>query len=194
MPSYFTKKTYWLVTLLIGLFHYSSTYAALKLQSAYPKDVSAELRNQASEYGISDAKAYEKQSFYLLHDGRNVGKLAAGLGRNASGERVCFITWTPTESEQDTLIPTIGFGDFETTTCDDTTSVGLISSGSEDQTRLAIIYEISSPNATAYQSIVLKLDDDKKLTLDAKLTSEIGADGAKNMSELRKLYARKYSN
>ncbi|MCL2897383.1 hypothetical protein [Brenneria tiliae] len=53
--------------------------------------------------------------------------------------------------------------------------------------KLAIVYEATSPNSIANESIVFNIDKNNNLGIDATLTDKIGSLGANNIAELREL-------
>ncbi|WP_338560783.1 hypothetical protein [Erwinia sp. E_sp_B04_7] len=193
MVSFLSNKFLFIVTLLAALLNFSNSCAATRLISFHPESPRKTLHENAVMQGIRDAEYLSNQSFHLLIDGENIGTLSAGQGTSENDVNVCFISWKPLKSARYTLIPTIGFEQWEATACSATKAVRVISSPAEAEIKIAVLYAVTSPNAVAAESVILTLDSQQKLSIDGPLTDSIGSAGASNLAQLKKLYQKQDS-
>lgn len=134
---------------------------------------------------ISGGTPVQNQVFQIDVDGKKAGTFIAGKGFNTDDSNVCFIGWQQGDNKTITIIPTIGFGSWEAETCNDTKAVSVIYKDT-NSAKIAVIYEAASPNATAWESIILDVSN-KGLTIDKELTDKFGSQGAKSVKELESL-------
>lgn len=127
----------------------------------------------------------QDQVFQIENDGRKIGTFIAGKGFNSNDDNVCFIGWAEGESKVITTIPTIGYGQWEAEVCNETKAVSIISKDNNNP-KIAVIYEASSPNANAWESVIFDVNH-SGLTIDKELTDKFGSQGAKTVNELKAL-------
>ncbi|MCX8959404.1 hypothetical protein [Erwinia psidii] len=151
--------------------------------SAFQKD----LFKKSSVKSIQGGSPVDGQSFTLTGKGKVLGTFIAGKGFNAHDDNVCFVGWSEKKPLIKTVIPTIGFDDWEAEVCNATKSVGIISNDSDTTIKIAVIYEAASPNATADEAVIFSVDSSKNdIEIDKALTGRIGSSGAKTIGELKK--------
>lgn len=156
--------------------------------AAFQKD----LYKKSSEKSIEGGSPVEGQSFTLNENGKILGTFIAGSGFNANDENVCFVGWSKKKPMISTVIPTIGYDDWEAEKCNQTKSVGVISADKDLDVKIAVIYEVSSPNAEADESVIFSVvKSTGELELDKELTNKIGSSGSKTISELKEKYVNK---
>ncbi|MEW5290797.1 hypothetical protein ABW286_16705 [Erwinia papayae] len=116
-----------------------------------------------------------------------MGDFIAGKGFNAHDNNVCFVGWSEKKPTVKTVIPTIGFDDWEAEVCNETKSVGIVSSDKDPVTKITVIYLAASPNATADEAIIFSVDSTTSdIDIDKALTTVVGSSGAKTIKELKK--------
>lgn len=177
--------------LILSLLASGSVLAQTTLHPVSDAIFQKDLYKKASEKAISGGSPVDGQSFNLISKGKTVGSFIAGQGFNAQDADVCFIGWSKSKPGVDTVIPTIGFDNWEAETCNGTKSVGIISTDNDAVTKIAVVYEAASPNATADESIIFSVDNASgEIALDHDLTAKIGSSGAKNLKELKAIYSK----
>lgn len=134
---------------------------------------------------ISGGTPVQNQVFQIEINGKKTGTFIAGEGFNSDDENVCFIGWEEGDNKSVTTIPTIGFDQWEAETCNETKAVSVISKDN-NSAKIAVIYQAASPNAIAWESVILDVNDNG-LTIDQELTDKFGSQGAKTIKELKAL-------
>jgi len=179
------------ILLILSLLASGSVLAQTTLHPVSDAVFQKDLYKKASEKAISGGSPVDGQSFNLISKGKSVGSFIAGQGFNAQDADVCFIGWSKAKPGVDTVIPTIGFDNWEAETCNGTKSVGIISADNDAAIKIAVVYEAASPNATADESIIFSVDNASgDIALDQDLTAKIGSSGAENIKQLKALYLK----
>lgn len=143
---------------------------------AFQKD----LFQKATKKSVQSGTPVDGQTFTLTDKGKVLGTFIAGKGFNANDDKVCFVGWSVKKPAVKTVIPTIGFDDWEAQVCNKTKSVRMISTHNAPEPKIAIIYEASSPNSTADVAIVFAVDSaNNDLKIDRGLTQKFSTDMAK---------------
>ncbi|AMB76256.1 hypothetical protein [Pantoea ananatis] len=175
------------ITMLASCNAVAQTYLHPIKSAVFQKD----LFKKSTDKMISGGSPVDGQSFALISNNKTVGSFISGHGFNAQDNDVCFIGWSKKEPTISEVIPTIGFDNWEAETCAATKSVGIISKDNDASTKIAVIYEASSPNASSDEAIIFSVDNESgDISIDQGLTEKIGASGAKNIKELKALYLK----
>ncbi|WP_261643452.1 hypothetical protein [Erwinia mallotivora] len=173
------------ISLLIFLSFCSAAKTSLVAFNVSPYQKS--LYNEAIKHNINGAMPLNSQSFSVVVEGGKMGDFIAGKGFNAHDNNVCFVGWSEKKPTVKTVIPTIGFDDREAEVCNETKSVGIVSSDKDPATKIAVIYLAASPNATADEAIIFSVDSTTHdIDIDKALTAKVGSSGAKTIKELKK--------
>jgi hypothetical protein len=181
-----------LVMMFMGLLLPTAVLAQTSLHAVSDTAFQKDLYIKSSEKSIEGGAPVDGQSFTLKDNGKTLGTFIAGSGFNAQDENVCFVGWSKKSPVIHTLIPTIGYDDWEAEKCNKTKSVGVISDNNNPATKIAVIYEASSPNAIADESVIFSVvSSTGDLELDSELTKKIGSSGARTIKELKAKYLDK---
>jgi len=179
------KKTIAGLLLLVPSLLFADANLTLVTVKSFEKTIYQAAENQS----INNGSPVDKQSFLLESSGKKIGYFLAGQGFNQRDDAVCFVAWSTQSPRIANVIPTIGYGNWEAEICNGTKAVGIISAPNEMPLKLAVIYQVQSPNATAAESIVFNVSNGA-LALDESLTQRIGAQGATTIKELKALYKK----
>ncbi|MFZ4835053.1 hypothetical protein [Rouxiella sp. Mn2063] len=177
------KKTLTSLLLLVPSVLFADANLTLVTVKPFEKSIYQAAENQ----NINNGSPTDKQSFALESSGKAIGYFLAGQGFNQRDDSVCFVAWSTQSPHITTLIPTIGYGNWESEICNDTKAVGIISAPNNTALKLAVIYQVQSPNATATESVIFNVSN-SALAVDENLTERIGAQGATTIKELKSLY------
>ncbi len=175
--------------LLIALSFYADAGTLLTPVNVRPYEKS--IYNESIKHSIEGGTPLEKQSFTLTENGKDVGTFIAGRGFNTHDDNVCFVGWSEKIPAVKTVIPTIGFDDWEAEVCYQTRAVGIISNKNDKNIKIAVIYEAASPNSVANETLIFTVIRPKgDIELDKELTNKIGSSGYKTIKELKDAYLK----
>lgn len=147
----------------LGIVFLSSCYTAQPnevrlLSLAVEQSTADRVILRAAQNGIVNARVLANMSYVIrTADGSSVSIV---LGRGQSGmtsrqNSVCFVAVAKADKEVD-LLPTIGFGTWETEACVGVAFVGLLRNRSENSSaRLGIIFRAASPNFATLEPVVI---------------------------------------
>ncbi|MEN4608509.1 hypothetical protein ACSSTN_10195 [Pantoea agglomerans] len=169
-----------------------AAFAQTSLHAVSDRAFQKDLFQKATEKSVQGGTPVDGQTFTLTNKGKVLGTFIAGKGFNAHDDNVCFVGWSEKKPAVKTVIPTIGFGDWEAEVCNATKSVGIVSPDNDPETKIAVIYEAASPNSTADEAIIFSIDNSSNdIEIDKALTQKVGAAGAKTIKELKKKLSEK---
>ncbi|WP_240116278.1 hypothetical protein [Erwinia endophytica] len=166
--------------------------ATTSLSALNTKPYEKTIYEEALKYAINSAEPLDKQSFTVTVDGKKLGDLITGQGFSEKDTNICFVSWASADGRITTLIPTIGKDNWEAEVCNRTMAVGVLSGDNEPVSKLAVIYDVQTPNANPFESIIFTLDTEKGvLSLDLALTEEIGTQGSRTLGSLKSAYQKR---
>lgn len=181
-----------LVIMVMWLLLPTGVLAQTSLHAASDAAFQKDLFKKSSEKSIEGGTPADGKTFTLNKGGKILGTFIAGSGFNAQDENVCFVGWSKEKPVITNVIPTIGYDAWEAEKCNKTKSVGIISSANNSDTKIAVIYEASSPNAIADETLIFSVaNSTRDLELDKELTDKMGSSGAKTISEIKANYLNK---
>ncbi|QHM73900.1 hypothetical protein [Mixta intestinalis] len=172
------------ILIMLSLFLPFTVFSEIKINTTDPSVYEKEIFAAAKNSNILGGVPIDKQSFQIKDNNNTVGVFIAGKGFNANDDTVCFVGWVSGKEKTVKLIPTIGYGNWEAETCLNTEAVSLIPY--DNRNILAVIYKIGSPNATGYETVIFKINEEH-LIVDDELTNRFGSEGIKTIKDLRNL-------
>lgn len=171
------------IIILAALLLPFSTLAAVSLKPINYRLFEKAVYQSSVKYTISGGSPVANQVFQVEIDGHKAGSFIAGQGFDVNDRNVCFVAWAAGNNQIDDIIPTIGFNQWEAESCNATKAVSVIEN-KDNVTKIAVIYEAASPNATAFESAIFNFNK-QGVSLNQKATESVGSDGAKSIKELK---------
>ncbi len=138
---------------------------------------------------LSKPELFASQSFRILGDGREVGRLVSGRGElpaasaDANPGESCFVALVRPGKQPDTVL-TIGFGDWEAESCVTVVALGLLPAAGA-QTRAGIIYKATAPHESPIEPVVVTWSDTQPLQIDAAASKRASNAGATTLKAMR---------
>jgi len=130
----------------------------------------ADVEQAARAAGLSDSVVFAGQSFQVTI-GKQSLELFAGKGMSRDLKSTCFVVTRTGASIH--FLPTIGAGDYDTTECRgvlETRKVGY-------PERLLIIYDSVSPNYSVKEPVVIAIDANEPVKIDAETSRSLSLAG-----------------
>ncbi|MCO7253694.1 hypothetical protein KSI86_05910 [Dickeya oryzae] len=173
------------LTYLIILLSFQS-YASINLKKPEPIDFSRQLTEKATPLEISDISIEKNQVFEIERDGIYIGTLIPAEGYYKKYNPLCFIGWSTDKKEISNIVPSIGQGDFENSTCLSLDAVGKIDV--RDKTFIGFVYTVGLRDRRAKNYFLIEIDKDKKTITDkSTIVDELQNNGEKkSIASLRK--------
>ncbi|WP_033575422.1 hypothetical protein [Dickeya chrysanthemi] len=174
-----------LLTYLIILLSFES-YASINLKKPEKIDFSRQLTEKTKPLEISDINIEKDQTFEIEKDGLYLGTLIPAEGYYKQYNPLCFIGWSIDKKEISNIVPSIGQGDFENSTCLSLDAVGKIDV--RDKTYIGFVYTVGLRDRQAKNYFLLELDKDKRTIVDkSTVVDELQNNGdKKSITALRK--------
>lgn len=168
--------------IILALLMPTFCFAHITLHNVNSSKYEKSLFSATSSSNITGGTPVEKQTFQLENGKDVIGTVIAGKGFNYNDENICFIGWENLNDHSVKIIPTVGYDRWEAEQCLSTEAVSKVSYHGTD--KIAVIYKASSPNATAYESVILAVKENN-LIIDEALTDKFGSQGVKTVGELK---------
>ncbi len=138
---------------------------------------------QAKRQGWRKIMATPAQSFRITRSGREVATLVTGEATFASGVPGCFAAIV--QGDRVALVPTVGTGDYETTSCGKPVAAGLLSP--REPVTIGVLFAAYSPNAEGIEPVALRWRaSDGTLTIDAAGSRRASLAGAQTIAQMRR--------
>ncbi|KAB8310347.1 hypothetical protein EH228_10990 [Erwinia endophytica] len=152
---------------------------------------SASLQAQAVESakaeGVTNVNIIKDQSFSINKDGSPVGFIISVKGKLKEMQSVCLIGWSLDGKKLIKLLPTVGFGEWQSVTCAGVNAVGVVSKKDDQDLKLGIIYHTMTRFNDSPDYYILGVNSvDKTIFYDSKTTHKLDSSEAKNIAELRR--------
>ena len=177
------RLSFFIPMMLLPAFAFAQTSLQVTSDTLFKKNIF----HKALEKTIQGGMPVNSQTFTLTHNGEILGTFIAGKGFNEQDDNVCFIGWSVQKTEVKTIIPTIGYDDWQAEVCRETKAVGIISSAKEKETKIAVIYKAASPNTLTDETIVFSVGSaNSTLHIDRALTKKLSTSGATTLAEVKK--------
>ncbi len=158
---------------------------ALKLGRAADAGSVAATFAEAKRQGMTGVKVTAAQSFGITEGGRDVATVLTGEGKMADATLAgCFVALRQGNDVE--LIPTLGYGDYETQTCGGPTAIGILSSGAP--VRFGLTFRSYSQTAEETVPMVVNWDrTNGTLLIDTALSTKAADNGVKTVAGMRPL-------
>ncbi|WP_038906467.1 hypothetical protein [Dickeya zeae] len=176
------------LTYLIILLSFQS-YASINLKKPEPIDFSRQLTEKATPLEISDISIEKNQVFEIERDGIYIGTLIPAEGYYKKYNPLCFIGWSTDKKEISNIVPSIGQGDFENSTCLSLDAVGKIDV--RDKTFIGFVYTVGLRDRRAKNYFLIEINKDKKTITDkSTIVDELQNNGEKKSITAIKKYLK----
>lgn len=163
-----------------------SSYSTVTLTKPHDSGILSKLitRSQLSE--ITDVKIQKNQTFDISEDGKYLGTLIPAEGYYRKYNPLCFIGWSIDKKEISNIVPSIGQGDFENSTCLSLDAVGKIDV--RDKSFIGFVYTVGLRDRRAKNYFLIEIDKDKKTITDkSTIIDELQNNGEKkSITAIRK--------
>lgn len=137
----------------------------------------------AAKAGWSEVKVSRTQSFRLFSGEREVATLVTGEATLAPDVPGCFAGVV--QGDRVVLVPTIGQGEYETTSCGGPVAAGLLSPG--EPVGIGVVFTSYSPNAESREPIAFVWDAATNLfAIDAAKSKKASLAGAQSIADMRR--------
>ncbi|WP_241606070.1 hypothetical protein [Rosenbergiella epipactidis] len=177
------RLSFFIPMMLLPTFAFAQTSLQVTSDTPFKKNIF----HKALEKTIQGGMPVNSQTFTLTRNGKVLGTFIAGKGFNEQDDNVCFIGWSVQNTVVKTIIPTIGYDDWQAESCRETKAVGVISSAKEKETKIAVIYKAASPNTLTDETIVFSVESaNSTLYIDRALTKKLSTSGATTLAEVKK--------
>ncbi|ACT05454.1 hypothetical protein Dd1591_0572 [Dickeya chrysanthemi Ech1591] len=176
------KKILATITLSMSL----QAYASIILTPIDGSHLLSPLSIKAQPLGLDQIKIDNGQSFDITENGKYLGTLISAEGYYKKYNPLCFIGWSTDKKEISNIVPSIGQGDFENSTCLSLDAVGKIDVS--DKTYIGFVYTVGLRDRQAKNYFLLELDKDKRTIVDkSTVVDELQNNGdKKSIAMLRK--------
>lgn len=176
------KKILAIITLSISL----QSHASITLTPIDSGNLLSQLSMKTQPLGIDQIKIDNGQSFDVTGNGKYLGTLIPAEGYYRKYNPLCFIGWSIDKKEISNIVPSIGQGDFENSTCLSLDAVGKIDVS--DKTYIGFVYTVGLRDRRAKNYFLLELDKDKRTIVDkSTVIDELQNNGEKkSITALRK--------
>jgi hypothetical protein len=183
------KKILAIITLSISL----QTYASITLTPIDSSNLLLQLSIKTQPLGIDQIKIDNGQSFDVTENGKYLGTLIPAEGYYRKYNPLCFIGWSIDKKEISNIVPSIGQGDFENSTCLSLDAVGKIDVS--DKTYIGFVYTVGLRDRRAKNYFLIELDKDKITIADksALVDSLQNNSDEKSIAMLRKYFSQNIS-
>jgi hypothetical protein len=137
----------------------------------------------AARAGWRDVRVSRAQSFRLIVGDREVAALVTGRAMLAPGVPGCFAGVV--QGDRVALVPTIGQGEYETTSCGGPVAAGILFSGAP--VGIGVVFQSYSPNAALLEPIAFRWDvATNGFAIDAARTKTASLAGAQSIADMRR--------
>ncbi|WP_038911981.1 hypothetical protein [Dickeya dadantii] len=149
------KKILTIITLSISL----QAHASITLTPIDSSNLLLQLSIKTQPLGIDQIKIDNGQSFDITENGKYLGTLIPAEGYYRKYNPLCFIGWSIDKKEISNIVPSIGQGDFENSTCLSLDAVGKIDV--RKKTYIGFVYTVGLRDRRAKNYFLIELDKDK---------------------------------
>ncbi|WP_034948185.1 hypothetical protein [Erwinia oleae] len=163
--------------------------ATIILKPGTPNNIERNIENEDAFVNIKNIEVDAKQSFDVFNNKDEIGSITPVSGMMQDIKSVCFIRWSSVGKNLPNVIPTIGYGLWETVTCDKVTGIGVISNSNDADVKIGVIYNVYSNSSEGSTVVIFNLNTvNFVLSMDKVLTEKIQGKNIKNIVELRRFY------
>ncbi len=156
---------------------------SIRLSGAASAESIAAIKKSAVKKGWADIVVTQAQSFQMVSGDRPVATLVTGEATLAPNVPGCFAAVV--QGNRVALVPTIGQGEYETTSCDKPVAVGILSP--TESVSIGAIFKSYSPNAESLEPVALRWDASANtLTIDAAQSRKASLAGAQSIADMRR--------
>ncbi len=157
--------------------------AGLLLSGAASAESIAATKRSAAQKGWTDIVVTQAQSFQIVSGDRRVATLVTGEATLAPNVPGCFAAVV--QGNGVALVPTIGQGEYETTSCDKPVAIGILSP--TEPVSIGAIFKSYSPNAEGLEPVALRWDASANtLSIDAAQSRKASLAGAQSIADMRR--------
>ncbi|AJC67695.1 hypothetical protein [Dickeya zeae] len=176
------KKTLAIIALSMSL----QVHASITLIPTDSRHLLLSLSVKTQSLDVEQIKIHESQSFDIIENGKYIGSLIPAEGYYKKYNPLCFIGWSTDKKEISNIVPSIGQGDFENSTCLSLDAVGKIDV--RDKTFIGFVYTVGLRDRRAKNYFLIEVDKDKKTITDkSAIVDELQNNGEKkSIASLRK--------
>lgn len=161
--------------------------AATTLKAFDSISLQGQIAKSASAEGITNVDIFKGQSFSINENDKTIGFLIPAKGKLKEMQSVCLIGWSLDGKNLASILPTVGFGDWQSVTCAGVNAVGVVSKKDDKNIKIGIIYHTMTRFNDSPDYFILNVDQENKtLVYDSITTSKLENSEAKNISEMRR--------
>ncbi|MCA7000367.1 hypothetical protein [Dickeya solani] len=177
------KRILAIITLSMSL----QAHASITLTPIDSSNLLLQLSIKTQPLGIDQIKIDKGQSFDIIENGKYLSTLIPAEGYYRKYNPLCFIGWSIDKKEISNIVPSIGQGDFENSTCLSLDAVGKIDVS--DKTYIGFVYTVGLRDRRAKNYFLLELGKNKRTIVDKSTV----IDELQNNGEKKSIFAlRKY--
>ena len=156
---------------------------AIRLSGAASAASIAAAEVSAAKAGWRNVRVSKAQSFRLVAGGREVATLVTGEATLAPDVPGCFAGMV--QGDRVTLVPTIGQGDYETTSCGGPVAAGILRAGKP--VGIGVVFTAYSPNAELREPIAFTWDaTTNRFMIDPAQSKKASLAGAQSIADMRR--------
>ncbi|WP_407321845.1 hypothetical protein [Dickeya ananatis] len=157
------KKTLAIIALSMSL----QVHASITLIPTDSRHLLLALSVKTQSLDVEQIKIHDSQSFDIIENGKYIGSLIPAEGYYKKYNSLCFIGWSTDKKEISNIIPSIGQGDFENSTCLSLDAVGKIDV--RDKTFIGFVYTVGLRDRRAKNYFLIELNKENRTIIDKSI-------------------------
>ncbi|WP_226067362.1 hypothetical protein [Dickeya zeae] len=157
------KKILATITLSMSL----QAYASIILTPIDGSHLLSTLSIKAQPLEVEQIEIHNSQSFDVIENGKYIDSLIPAEGYYKKYNPLCFIGWSTDKKEISNIVPSIGQGDFENSTCLSLDAVGKIDV--RDKTFIGFVYTIGLRDRRAKNYFLIEIDKENRTIIDKSI-------------------------
>ncbi|GAB7195102.1 hypothetical protein [Dickeya oryzae] len=157
------KKTLAIIALSMSL----QVHASITLIPTDSRHLLLSLSVKTQSLDVEQIKIHESQSFDIIENGKYIGSLIPAEGYYKKYNPLCFIGWSTDKKEISNIVPSIGQGDFENSTCLSLDAVGKIDV--RDKTFIGFVYTVGLRDRRAKNYFLIEIDKENRILIDKSI-------------------------
>ncbi|MEI7346659.1 hypothetical protein [Dickeya chrysanthemi] len=142
-------------------------HASITLTPIDSSNLLLQLSIKTQPLGLDQIKIDNGQSFDITENGKYLGTLISAEGYYKKYNPLCFIGWSTDKKEISNIVPSIGQGDFENSTCLSLDAVGKIDVS--DKTYIGFVYTVGLRDRRAKNYFLLELNKENRTIIDKSI-------------------------